>query len=122
VPVTKHAGKALTRRPGGPSSHTVVPPTADGWTDVVLTEWELRAESWTDRHPHSEYNYVLDGLLFVESDGETVQAHPGDVVFVSPGSVGRYWTPTYARLLAVYGPNPSAEPSEILGLGSADGP
>jgi hypothetical protein len=31
--------------------------------------WELRGESCTDQHPHSEYAYVLEGQLLVESGG-----------------------------------------------------
>ena len=37
-------------------------------------EWELKGESWTDWHPHIEYNFVIDGQLFVESGGVTVEA------------------------------------------------
>lgn len=122
MPVSKYAGRPLTRRPGRPGGHALVAPSADGWADIAMTEWELRGEEWTDKHPHSEYNYVLEGTVFVESEGETVQAHPGDVVLVSPGSVGRYSAPTYARLLAVYGPNPAAQPSEIMGLKPIDEP
>jgi ethanolamine utilization protein EutQ (cupin superfamily) len=80
----------------------------------VLSEWELSAESWTDQHPHSEYNFVIEGQLFVESDGVTVEAQAGDVVRVPAGAVGRYWAPTYARLLAIYGPS-KGEPSKSLG-------
>ena len=81
-----------------------------------MFEWELIAESWTDEHPHSEYNYVLEGQLFVESGGVTVEAHAGDLVQVPAGAVGRYWAPTYARLLAIYGPSAGA-PSRRLGYG-----
>ena len=70
-----------------------------------MFEWELSAESWTDEHPHSEYNYVLDGQLFVESCGVTVEARTGDVVRVPAGAAARYWAPAYARLLAIYGPS-----------------
>jgi quercetin dioxygenase-like cupin family protein len=76
-----------------------------GWTEPALFEWELTAESWTDEHPHSEYNFVIEGQLFVESGGVTVEAHTGDVVRVPAGAVGRYWAPKYARLLAIYGPS-----------------
>jgi quercetin dioxygenase-like cupin family protein len=79
-----------------------------------MFEWELTAESWTDQHPHSEYNFVIEGKLFVESGGVTVEAQAGDVVRVSAGAVGRYWAPMYARLLAIYGPN-KGEPSRSLG-------
>ena len=31
----------------------------------MLFEWELAAESWTDQHPHSDYNFVIEGQLAV---------------------------------------------------------
>ena len=80
-----------------------------------MFEWELRGESWTDEHPHTEYNYVIEGQLFVESGGVTVHAQAGDTVEVPAGAIGRYWAPTYARLLAIYGPS-NGEPSRRLGF------
>jgi len=97
-----------------PKCRTIVPPAPGGWTEPAIFEWELTAESWTDQHPHTEYNFVIEGQLFVESDGVTVEAHAGDLVRVPPGAVGRYWATKYARLLAVYGPS-SGEPSRIVG-------
>lgn len=84
-------------------------------------EWELRGESWTDEHPHSEYNYVIEGQLFVQSGGVTVEVQPGEVVHVAPGTAGRYWAPRYARLLAIYGPS-NGEPSKKLGYEKLDDP
>src|SRR5579862_1785126 len=89
----------------GPICRAILPTTREGWSEPVLSEWELRAESWTDEHPHTEYNYVIEGQVFVESGGVTVEARPGDLVRVPAGMVGRYWAPTYARLLAIYGPS-----------------
>ena len=97
-----------------PKCRVVTPPEQSGWSEPVLFEWELTAESWTDQHPHSEYNFVIEGQLFVESGGVTVEAQAGDVVRVPAGAVGRYWAPTYARLLAIYGPS-KGEPSRSLG-------
>jgi mannose-6-phosphate isomerase-like protein (cupin superfamily) len=97
-----------------PKCRVIVPPAQDGWSEPVLFEWELTAESWTDQHPHSEYNFVIEGQLFVETAGVTVEAKAGDVVHVPAGSVGRYWAPTYARPLAIYGPS-KGEPSRRLG-------
>ena len=88
-----------------PNCRVIIPPTKGGWSEPALHEWELRAESWTDQHPHSEYNFVIEGQLFVESGGSTVEAQTGDVVQVPAGAVGRYWAPKYARLLAIYGPS-----------------
>jgi mannose-6-phosphate isomerase-like protein (cupin superfamily) len=89
----------------GPKCRAILPPAQGGWSEPVLFEWELTAESWTDKHPHSEYNFVIEGQLFVESGGTTVEAQAGDVVRVPTGAVGRYWAPRYARLLAIYGPS-----------------
>jgi mannose-6-phosphate isomerase-like protein (cupin superfamily) len=83
-----------------------------GWSGVALSEWELNAAAWTDRHPHDEINYVLAGELHVESDGETVVAHAGDTVWVRAGSTGTYTAPVHARMLAIYGPNPDGAESD----------
>jgi mannose-6-phosphate isomerase-like protein (cupin superfamily) len=96
-----------------PKCRVIRPPVAGGWSEPALFEWELTAESWTDQHPHSEYNFVIEGQLFVESGGVTVEANAGDVVRVPPGAVGRYWAPKHARLLAIYGPSAGA-PSKVL--------
>ena len=42
------------------------------------------------------------------------EAQAGDVVRVPAGAVGRYWAPSYARLLAIYGPS-NGEPSRSMG-------
>ena len=97
-----------------PKCRVIMPPLQGGWTEPALFEWELAGEAWTDQHPHSEYNFVLEGRLFVESGGMTVEAQAGDVVRVPAGAVGRYWAPTYARLLAIYGPS-NGDPSRTLG-------
>jgi mannose-6-phosphate isomerase-like protein (cupin superfamily) len=88
-----------------PRCRVIIPPAQGGWSEPALFEWELTAESWTDEHPHSEYNFVIEGQLFVESGGVTVEAQAGDVVLVPAGAVGRYSAPKYARLLAIYGPS-----------------
>jgi mannose-6-phosphate isomerase-like protein (cupin superfamily) len=97
-----------------PKCRVIMPPMQGGWSEPALFEWELTAESWTDQHPHSEYNFVIEGELFVESGGVTLEAQSGDVVRVPAGAVGRYWAPKYARLLAIYGPSDGA-PSKALG-------
>ena len=88
-----------------PRCRVIMPPTQGGWLEPALFEWELKGESWSDEHPHTEYNFVIEGQLFVESGGVTVAAHAGDVVRVAAGTAGRYWAPKYARLLAIYGPS-----------------
>jgi ethanolamine utilization protein EutQ (cupin superfamily) len=104
---------------GGPThSRVLIPATDAGWSGVAMMEWELTAQEWSDEHPHDEFNYVLEGTLMVSCDGETVEVPAGSVVQVPAGSRGRYWAPERARMLAVYGPNPNAEPSTIVGLRS----
>ena len=66
---------------GQPKCRVIRPPVAGGWSEPAMFEWELTAESWTDEHPHTEYNFVIDGRLFVESGGVTV------MLFVTPVSV-----------------------------------
>jgi mannose-6-phosphate isomerase-like protein (cupin superfamily) len=79
-------------------------------------EWELTAQSWSDEHPHDEYNYVLDGVLVVTCDGATVEVTAGSVVRVPAGATGHYAAPVHARMLAIYGPNPQGQPSAVHGL------
>jgi quercetin dioxygenase-like cupin family protein len=88
-----------------PKCRVITPTAQGGRSEPALFEWELTAESWTDEHPHSEYNFVIEGQLFVEAGGVTVEAQTGDVVRVPAGAVGKYWAPRYARLLAIYGPS-----------------
>lgn len=97
-----------------PRCRVIIGPAQGGWSEPALFEWELTAESWTDEHPHSEYNFVIEGQLFVESGGVTVEAQAGDLVRVPAAAVGRYWAPKYARLLAIYGPS-TGGPSRNLG-------
>jgi len=111
---TKFGRTGFDEDRSGPKCRAIIPPTKGGWSEPALFEWELRAEAWTDEHPHSEYNFVIEGQLFVESGGVTVEARAGDVVRVPPRAAGRYWSPTYARLLSIYGPS-QGEPSKRLG-------
>ena len=98
---------------GGPKCRVIRPPVAGGWSEPALFEWELRAEYWTDEHPHTEDNFVIEGQLFVECGGVTVEARAGDVVHVPAESAGRYWAPSYARLLAIYGPSKGGASSSV---------
>lgn len=81
-------------------------PSVGRWNDFILSEWELHSCAWQDFHPHSETNFVLEGELHVESEGQTVILRPGDAARVNPGRKGRYWAPVYARMVTIYGPNP----------------
>jgi ethanolamine utilization protein EutQ (cupin superfamily) len=94
------------------SGRTIIDADPRGWTGIALSEWELSAASWTDRHPHDEINYVLAGELQVESDGETVVARAGDTVWVHAGATGTYTATVHARMLAIYGPNPDGLSSD----------
>ena len=97
-----------------PKCRVILPPEQGGWREPAMFEWELKGESWSDEHPHTEYNFVIEGQVFVESGGVTVEAHAGDVVLVPARVAGRYWAPRYARLLAIYGPSEGG-PSRSLG-------
>ncbi len=100
----------LANSPGG--CRGIIPAPESGWTHVPLGEWELaEGAGFGDCHPHDEVNYVLEGLLIVDCDGQKVVAGPGDVVRVPAGSPAFYSTPEYARMLFVYGANPDGLPS-----------
>ena len=101
---TKLPKAEFAPRSGLPNCRSIIAPAPGGWTEPALFEWELRGEAWTDEHPHSEYNYVIEGQLFVEAGGVTVEAVAGETVVVPPGATGKYWAPVYARMLAIYGP------------------
>jgi mannose-6-phosphate isomerase-like protein (cupin superfamily) len=110
----KYPATGFVPRSGLPNCRTIVAPTPGGWTEPAVFEWELRGEAYADEHPHTEYNYVLEGQLFVEAEGVTIEAGPGDMVQVPAGATGKYWAPAYARMLAVYGPS-NGDPSRKLG-------
>lgn len=94
-------------------SRWIKAPKPEGWSDFALAEWELRAAGWSDKHPHTETNVVIEGELHVScDDGTTVIARQGDTVTVPAGATGRYWAPDYARMIVVYGPNPDAEETD----------
>jgi ethanolamine utilization protein EutQ (cupin superfamily) len=82
---------------------------------VVVMEWELTCSEWSDSHPFDEINYVLQGELHVEADGTLVVAKVGDTVRVLAGSIGRYFAPDHARMLAIYAPNPEGLNSMSFG-------
>ena len=97
-------------------SRWIFAPSPEGWPEFALSEWELERAGWSDYHPHSETNVVLAGELYVScDDGPVVVAAVGDTVTVPAGVVGRYWAPSFARMLAIYGPNPDAQETELLG-------
>ena len=87
-------------------------PMPEAWSDFVLSEWELRGTGWADRHPHDETNIVVEGELHVECEGETVVVGPRGTVRVPAGKLGRYSAPVFARMIAVYGPNPTGAKTE----------
>jgi mannose-6-phosphate isomerase-like protein (cupin superfamily) len=105
------ARRPLDEQSDGPAHRWFNQPASGRWYQPVLSEWELRAAHWTDHHQHDELNYVLEGELHVECGGVTVTGRAGDVIRVPSGSTGHYWAPSYARMLAVYGPNPDGTPA-----------
>jgi RimJ/RimL family protein N-acetyltransferase/uncharacterized cupin superfamily protein len=104
----------LRQRDGRPVGRVIVPPDADPHGPAFF-EWELRAQEWSDEHPHDEWVYVLEGELHVVADGITVVAVPGALVRVPSGSRGTYRAPVFARMLSVYGPRP-VNPGDTHGL------
>jgi quercetin dioxygenase-like cupin family protein len=90
----------------------IVSPLPGGWEENAVTEWELTRAGFSDRHPHAESAFVLEGELHVEVDGHAVIARPGDYVTIPADANGRYWAPEYARMLGIYGPNPKGLRSE----------
>lgn len=100
---------AATRSGGG--TRFLDRPASAAWTEPVLAQWELVGAGWEDRHPHTETNVVVEGVLHVECEGVEVVLRPGDVVTVPAGVTGRYWAPERARMVSVYGPNPDGAPT-----------
>ncbi|HEU4807036.1 MAG TPA: cupin domain-containing protein, partial [Homoserinimonas sp.] len=96
----------MTENWPGMRTRDIVPIAEEGWTDFAFSEWDLEAAVWEDDHPHSEVNLVIEGELHIAVGGEEVVLGPGDAALVPAGRLGRYWAPVYARMAAVYGPNP----------------
>jgi mannose-6-phosphate isomerase-like protein (cupin superfamily) len=113
VPRLVSGSRELHAKPGMPRirSRWMIDPPSGAWDGVVLSEWELTAAGWADRHPHTETNVVLEGELHVEAGGVTVVATAGDTVTVPAGEIGRYWAPIHARMVGIYGPNPEGHES-----------
>jgi len=103
----------MRARPVRPVGRVVRAP--DG-RSPALFEWELRAQEWSDEHPHDEFVYVLAGELHVRVGRTTVVAGPGGLVRVPAGTRGHYAAPVHAHLLSVYPPHPggSGDPRGML--------
>ncbi len=106
------APEALVSRPGRPTGRVIVAPGRDP-AGPAFFEWELRAEEWSDEHPHDEWVYVLDGELHVACGGSEVAAGRGALVRVPAGSRGTYRAPVHARVLSVYGPRTGEQPDPL---------
>jgi len=98
-------------RAEGEGARVIIAPSRNGWDQLAMGEWELRAAGFGDCHPHDEVTYVLEGRLEVDCAGRRVVAEPGDVVRVPAHEPAYYFAPEYARMLYVYGPNPSGAPA-----------
>jgi hypothetical protein len=88
------------------SCRDVIAPDGPAWGGFALSEWELERAGWQDLHPHDETTYLIEGELEIESEGVRVTLRPGDAVTVRGGHLGIYVARDYARMLAIYGPNP----------------
>jgi monoamine oxidase len=87
-------------------------PPEYGWTEPPIAIWELEAAGWTDTHPHDEYVLVIEGALHIECDGVSSVIGVGDGAKVKAGRTARYFAPTYARMVGVYGSNPHGDKTE----------
>ena len=65
------------------------------WAAADSFEWALT---------YDEVDYVLEGVLHVVIDGKTIEAKPGDVVFIPKGSRITFGTPSRVRLFYVTHP------------------
>lgn len=127
MPADKIANAALgakTTAPAGqdPVCRMILPAPESGWDQLAMGEWELRAAGFGDCHPHDEVNYVLEGRLYVDCDGETVRGDAGDVIRVPADHAAYYRAPDYARMLFVYGPNPLGRPTRTFTDSEEAGP
>ena len=77
--------------------------TAGMWSGFVRTEPGM-ASGWHHHGEHESVIYVLTGALTMEfgpGGGETVEANPGDFIYVPKGAVHRE-------------SNPTSEPADII--------
>jgi mannose-6-phosphate isomerase-like protein (cupin superfamily) len=98
----------------GRTCRPIIPARGSGWPQLAMGEWSLDRAEWTDEHPFDEVNYVLEGRLVVDCGGETFEAGPGEVIQVLAGSTAHYHAPEHARMVYVYGPNPSGQESKVM--------
>jgi hypothetical protein len=71
--------------------------------------WTNGSRAGTDRRRRA-------AIIPSDPRGRDTIATAGDTVTVTAGSVGRYWAPEYARMLAIYAPNPGGLPVRRHGL------
>jgi len=83
-------------------------PVPEGWTDPVISLWQLTGEHFTDQHGHIEWNYILEGQLFLEVEGIKVELSKGDIFCIPAGKKAHYTAPNHVKMFAVYGANPKA--------------
>lgn len=103
--------RARPWRTGAGECRPILPPRKEGWTQLAMGEWELVGSGFGDCHPHDEVTYVLAGELRVQTAQGSVVAAAGDVVRVPANEPAWYFAPEYARMLYIYGPNPSGQPA-----------
>lgn len=103
---------ASARRGG---CHPIVDGDGARWHQLAMGEWSLLASGWADQHPFDEVNYVLEGHLLVECDGEVLEARAGETIQVFAGSEAHYHAPDFARMIYIYGANPDGKMSRQIG-------
>jgi ethanolamine utilization protein EutQ (cupin superfamily) len=117
MPVT-----VLPRRPLAPTLDAFYDSEEAFFGTARIVDWTLLRQETSDVHPYDEFAYVLEGELVMESGGASVTVTAGQVGMVPAGSIGRYWTPGFVRMISLGGPNPSAAPSTFFGFRPLDGP
>ncbi|MGH9291434.1 MAG: cupin domain-containing protein [Acidimicrobiales bacterium] len=118
MPARKLPAVDLPSLPERPRCGVILDGPSTGWMQLAMGEWELEGSFFEDEHPFDEVNYVLKGQLVVSCDGEQLELGPGESVHVPGGSSARYDAPVYARMVYVYGPNPTGAPSRVIDEGS----
>ena len=70
-------------------------------TRRVITAAHIRAVADEHRDRLLEIDCVVEGELHIKTDGETVVALPGEIVFIPKGTSIKFATPSWAKFLYV---------------------
>jgi len=92
----------------------MIPPRRDGWTDVAVSEWDWCAPVGRTTTPTRRRTSCSTAACMSSAKASPWSQGPETRCRCPPDRAGRYWAPEYARMLAVYGPNPAAEESDLV--------